>query len=197
MKNYLIIAALLIASVSGYGKEPAKNELGYVLPGIVIGGDTLPLINMSPVVIIQPMVFKSHDEYVRYRKLVRDVKKVYPYAQLAKTVFGEVTYAMDTISGKRDQKKYIKAKDEELQARYTEELKKLSVTQGKILVKLVSRETGHTSYEIVKEMRGSMSAFMWQQMARMFGSNLKMGFDAEGDDKMINHIILRIENGQL
>lgn len=197
MKNYALSLFLIIYATIGFSQIPAKSDLGYILPGIVVGGDTLPLINMSPVVIAQPMVFQSHDEYVRYRKLVRDVKKVYPYAKLAKQVFGEVTYAMDSISGKRDQKKYIKSKDDELQQRYTEELKKLSVTQGKILVKIIARETGKTTYDIVKDLRGSLSAFMWQQMARVFGSNLKSGFDAEGEDKMINHIILQIENGQL
>lgn len=197
MKKHILILVTMILAKIGFAQMPAKNDLGYILPGVVIGTDTLPLINMSPVAVIQPMVFKSHEEYLRYRKLVRDVKKVYPYAKMAKDIFGQVTYALDTISGKRDQKKYIKAKDEELQQRYTEELKKLSVTQGKILIKIVARETGRTTYDIVKELRGSLSAFMWQQMARVFGSNLKMGFDAEGEDKMINHIILRIENGQL
>lgn len=197
MKKLLLIVLSTILAQIGFSQAPAKNDLGYILPGIIIGNDTLPLINMSTVAVIQPMVFKSHDEYLRYRKLVRDVKKVYPYAKLAKEILGQVTYALDTISGKRDQKKFIKSKDEELQQRYTEELKKLSVTQGKILVKIVARETGRTTYDIVKELRGSVSAFMWQQMARVFGSNLKMGFDAQGEDKMINHIILRIENGQL
>ncbi len=197
MKLFIFIITTILSFAFAYGQTPSKNELGYILPGVIIDGDTMPHASIGQIVIIPPMVFKSHEDYIKYRKLIRDVKKVYPYAMLAKDVFGQVTYAMDSITGKRDQKKYIKTKDQELQDRYTEELKKLTVTQGKILIKLIDRETGYTSYDIVKELRGNVSAFMWQQMARLFGSNLKTGFDAEGEDKMINHIILMMENGLL
>jgi hypothetical protein len=76
-------------------------------------------------------------------------------------------------------------------------LRKLTFTQGRILIKLIDRETGHTTYEIVKELKGSLSAFFWQSVARIFGSNLKMEYDAKGDDRMIEDIVIRIENGML
>lgn len=193
----LLIISFTITIATVFGQTPSRNELGYILSGIIIDGDTLPHSTLGQIVVIPPMVFKSNDDYIKYRKLIRDVKKVYPYAMLAKDIFGQVTVAMDTIEDKRDQKKFIKSKDQELQSRYTAELKKLTITQGKILIKLIDRETGYTSYDIVKELRGTVSAFMWQQMARMFGSSLKTGFDSEGEDKMINHIILMIENGML
>lgn len=125
------------------------------------------------------------------------MKKVYPYSILAREVFLEVSSTVDSLDSKKQQRKYVKKKDKELQEQYTEELKNLTITQGRILIKLIDRETGYTSYDVVKELRGSVSAFMWQQMARLFGSNLKSGFDAEGEDQMIDRIIVMIENGQL
>jgi len=175
----------------------ASTELGYILRGVVIEGDTMPHSYVRQITILPPFEFKSHSEYLKYRRLVRDVKKVYPYSLLAREVFFEVSSTVDSLDSKKQKRKYVKGKDKELQERYTEELKNLTITQGRILIKLIDRETGSTSYDVVKELRGSVSAFMWQQMARLFGSNLKTGFDADGEDKMIDRIIVMIENGQL
>ena len=84
-----------------------------------------------------------------------------------------------------------------LKDQYGAELKRLSISQGKVLLKLIDRQTGKTSYELIKEMRGSFSVGMWQGIARIFGHNLKSEYDAQGDDKMIEHIIRRIELGAL
>ena len=80
---------------------------------------------------------------------------------------------------------------------YEEELKNLTITQGRILIKLIDRETSKTSYEVVKELRGSFQAAFWQAIARIFGSNLKTEFDPEGEDKMLNEIMIMIEKGQI
>jgi hypothetical protein len=92
---------------------------------------------------------------------------------------------------------YIKAREKELMSKYQDELKALSVTQGQLLMKLMDREVNKTTYEIIKETRGTMQAFMWQQLARLFGSDLKIGYDGKGEDKMIERILILIENGQL
>ena len=81
--------------------------------------------------------------------------------------------------------------------RYKDELKKLTITQGRILIKLIDRETNNTSYYIIKEYRGSFSAFFWQSIARIFGENLKAEYNPEDEDKLIEDIVIRIENGQL
>ena len=82
-------------------------------------------------------------------------------------------------------------------AEFEEELRSLTITQGRLLIKLIDRETGHTSFELVRELRGSFPAFFWQTIARLFGSNLKTKFDPAGEDELIDQIILLIESGQI
>jgi hypothetical protein len=84
-----------------------------------------------------------------------------------------------------------------LRAQFENELVNLTITQGKILIKLVDRETGNTTYEVLKELKGGFSAFIFQGIARLFGSNLKSEYDAKEEDRMIEDIIVRIENGQI
>lgn len=102
-----------------------------------------------------------------------------------------------TIESKVKRKKYIKKVEKQLMAEFEGELKKLTIKQGIILIKLIDRETGNTSYDLVKELRGSFSAFLWQSLARLFGSNLKLQYDPNGRDAMIEEIVQLIENGQI
>ena len=91
----------------------------------------------------------------------------------------------------------MKQAEDELKAEFEGDLKKLSFKQGIILIKLVDRETGNTSYELVQELRGNFTAFFWQTFARLFGYNLKVKYDPLGDDKEIEDIVVMIENGQI
>ena len=93
-------------------------------------------------------------------------------------------------------KAYMKTVEKELKAEFEELLKDLSMTQGKILLKLIDRETGNTSYELVKDLRGGFQAFMWQSVARLFGSNMKSEYDPNGEDVMIERAIKLVEAGQ-
>ena len=104
---------------------------------------------------------------------------------------------MDTLKTDRQQRAYINKVEAEIKSNYEEELKNLTITQGRILIKLIDRETGQTSYELVRQLQGNFQAFLWQTLARLFGSNLKMTFDEEGEDKLINDIVLMIEMGML
>jgi hypothetical protein len=103
---------------------------------------------------------------------------------------------MDSMKNAREKKKFLKQVEQDLQDEFGAELTNLSITQGTILLTLIDRETGDTSYELVKQLRGTISAFFWQSLARLFGHNLKDGYDADGDQEMIEDIILRIENGE-
>jgi hypothetical protein len=170
---------------------------GYVLPAIVVGNDTLALVKLQQITVFPPLKFTSHEDYLRYRRLVRDVRKVYPYAQIARRTMIEIQMGLDSITRQRDRKKYIKDKESELMSIYAEELKSMTVRQGQILIKLVDRELDKTTYEIIKELRGGMQAFMWQQVARMFGESLKSQYDGVGEDLLIERIILMIEEGRL
>jgi hypothetical protein len=102
-----------------------------------------------------------------------------------------------TLETEEEQKEYLKQAEQELLDKYTEDLKRLTITQGKILIKLVYRETGATSYDLVEFYRGRFSAFFWQALARLFGSNLKLEYDPYGEDRLIEEIVILIEHGQL
>ena len=180
-----------------YNYDSLKNQGKNFIGGKIINGDTVLHMNIEEITIIPPYNFKSNWQRRRYSRLVRYVKKVYPYSQVVKRKFYNMERALDTIEGKRARKKFIKRKERELKKEFKNELKKLTILQGRILMKLVDRETGHTTYDVLKEYKGNLSAIFWQSVARVFGSNLKEGYQPKTDDRMIEHIITRIENGQL
>ena len=133
----------------------------------------------------------------KYLKLRRDVLRAYPYAKLAAQQLTLINDSTAKIKSERARKKFIKETEQELKEKFEKDLKNLTYTQGRILIKLIDRETGNTSYKLVKELRGSLQAFFWQSMARIFGSNLKSEYDAEGEDRMIEGIVQAIERGEL
>lgn len=174
-----------------------KKEEGTVLRGIIIDNDTVIHTYLRQIIIRPPFKFKSRRQKKRYSRLVRYVKKVYPYSLVVSEKLHEIHTDMEYYNTKREKKNFIKKKEKELKKQFEGKLRKLTYTQGRILIKLIDRETGYTTYEIVKELKGSLSAFFWQSIAKLFGSNLKMQYDAKGDDAMIEDIVIRIENGML
>lgn len=177
--------------------QQIKVDQGYVLPGIIVDGDTLALVKLPKVYVFPTLKFASHEDYLRYRRLVRDVKKVYPYAQIARKTFIEMQIGMQAYPEGGKRKKYIKQKEDELMKIYSSELKDLTIRQGRILIKLVDRELNQTSYEIIKELRGGFQATLWQGVAKLFGESLKSEYDAKGEDLLIERIIIMIEQGVL
>jgi parvulin-like peptidyl-prolyl isomerase len=144
-----------------------------------------------------PFVFTTQRQREKYDKLAYNVKKVWPYAKIIKRVYAQLVDSLSKIDNEEDKKAYIKSQEKILRAQFEDQLVKLSISQGRILIKLVDRETGSTTYEVLKELKGSFSAFIFQGIARLFGSNLKSEYDALEEDKMIEDILVRIENGQL
>ena len=169
----------------------------YVARAIVIDGDTLWVADLDEVYIFPTKKFKNRRERRRYTRLIYNVKKAYPWAKMAGEKLAEVEVHMMSLKTEKEQKDYMKLVEKELLKDYKEDLKKLTVTQGRILIKLVDRETGDTSYELVRDLRGKISAVFWQALARLFGSNLKSEYDSEGEDRLIEEIVILIENGQL
>lgn len=190
---FLFIFFLLSVQLNAQKVE----KLPTVWETVVIDGDTIPLYRFDPVYIFATPTFKNKQEERRYGKLKRYVVKVYPYAKIAGEMLQYFDDTLATITSEYKRKKYIKSVEEQLMNEFEGELKKLTIKQGIILVKLIDRETGNTSYELVKELRGSFSAFIWQGLARLFGSNLKLEYDPNGEDSAIEDIVLRIESGQI
>jgi len=168
-----------------------------VVPAKIIEGDTVPYIDLRTVVVFPQMDFKSWSELVGYERLVINVRKVYPYAKLAGVKLTEYKNKLDSLPNERERKKFLKAAEKELEARFGNEIKDLNFTQGSLLIKLIYRQTGNSTFAIVKEMRGGFNAFIYQTVARLFGYDLRVQYDPEGSDKAIEHIVQMIDDGSL
>ena len=158
----------------------------------------LEMINI-PVQNIHVLGLKSKKAKRRFKKLERDVYRVYPYARLVGLLLDEYSAVLDSINNlsylkkRKAKKKVFKYIDNQLISTYGRKVKRLTKTQGRILIRLVDRETDNTSYEIIKDFRGFFSAGFWQVTARLFGHNLKSDYNPKtGEDKMIEHIIKKI-----
>jgi len=200
--RFIILSFLLIGGTclkikaQGDTAQPAKPQ-GFLVYTKVINGDTLPIIYLREITIFPPRVFTSKREAIRYTKLVRKIKKVLPYAKLAKLKIMLIELEMKKIPTEEGRKEYLKIAEKKLRADFEDEIKNMTMSEGRILIKLIDRETGKTSYELIKQLKGSFSAFLYQQVARLFGENLKDEYDAKGEDKYIEEIVTRIENGEL
>lgn len=168
-----------------------------VVPGKIIEGDTVPYIDLRTVVVFPQLDFKSWSELVGYERLVINIKKVYPYAKLAAVKLTEYKQKLDSLPNERERKKFLKVAEKELEAQFGNEIKDLNFTQGKLLIKLIYRQTGNSTFAIVKELRGSFNAFIYQTVARIFGYDLRSQYDPEGSDKAIEHIVQMIDDGSL
>ena len=175
------------------GLKLPQNTL--IVRAVIYNGDTIPYATLAPVECYVPRYFKNKKEAAKWDRLKYNVKKVYPYAILAAARLKEYDLLLAKIPNENDRKKYLKLAEKQLKDEFGAELKNLTMTQGRILVKLVDRETGKTTYDIVKDMRGSFSAFMWQGLAVLFSSNLKDEYDGNGEDKAIEDAIKLIEGG--
>ncbi len=196
---YLFLPCLYLISGSIASAQDSIPKTGdiYIARAIILDGDTLWVADLDEVYIFPTKKFKNRRERRRYTRLIYNVKRAYPWARMAGDKFAEVEVRMATLETENEQRAYIKEVEKELLRDYKEDLKKLTITQGRILIKLVDRETGDTSFELVKELRGKLSAAFWQALARLFGSNLKSEYDADGEDRIIEEIVILIENGQL
>lgn len=162
----------------------------------IINGDTVPSLTFNDVFIVSEFAYKDKKQYETWTRTKYNVKKVYPYAILASAKLKEIDLVLEKLPTEKQKKDYLKQAEKQLKDEFEASLKELSVTQGRILMKLIDRETGNTSYEVVKEFRGGFQAFLWQGVARVFGNNMKDGYDPQGEDMMIERAIKLVEAGQ-
>jgi hypothetical protein len=169
---------------------------GKLYEAIIVDGDTIPIISLPPARVSAKRVFKSRAAEKKYRRLIYHIKKAYPYAKLAGEKMREVEEEVKHMTP-RERKKRMKELEKEIKRDYEGELMKLSFTQGRILIKLLDRETGNISYDIIKEFRGGFTAWFFQGIAKMFSYDLKSEYEPEGDDRIIEEIVQKIERGEL
>ncbi len=156
----------------------------------IIDGDTFFLADIPEVEVLS---FKNKEESKKYYILKRRVLKVYPYALAAKEKLQGIKNGLDSIPKRRHKKRYTKEVVRWVKEEYADRLKNLTMKEGKILVKLIYRETSTTSYEIVKSYRGRFNAFFWQTMAKFWDNNLKTEYDPVNnrEDMLIEHILIQ------
>lgn len=199
MRSSLFITLFLLSFTSFAQTEeeikipPSK---GIVLPALVVGTDTFAYIGLPVVTVETPMSFKTKRQYAQWTRLKYNVKKVYPYAIIASARLKEYEQVLEKMPNEELRKAYMKEAEKKLDKEFGDQLRNLTLTQGRILIKLIDRETGHSSYDLIRQLRGNFSAFMWQSLASLFGSSLKTEYDGAGEDQMIELAIKQIESGE-
>ncbi len=205
MDKYHILIALfalacfvsveLRAQQQGENTPPQKEA--YLVPLCVYKGDTIPCIQLPTLYVFKPVKFNNGREARKYNKLVNDVKKVLPIAKEVNKAIIETYEFLQTLPDEKSRQRHIKAVEKSIKEQYTPRMKKLTLTQGKLLIKLVDRQTNSTGYELVKAFLGPFRAGFYQTFAAVFGASLKKRYDPTDEDAMIERVILMIESGQL
>ena len=141
--------------------------------------------------------FPSVEIQQEYYRLIRNVKKVYPISREINQAIIETYEYLQTLPNEKARQKHIKRVEKGLKDQYTPRMKKLSFAQGKLLIKLIDRQSNSTSYELVKAFMGPFKAGFYQTFAALFGASLKKEYDPQGEDKLTERVVLMVENGQI
>lgn len=178
-------------------RSAAQRRTVYLTPMCVYEGDTIPYVKLPTVYIFKPLKFKNKRDMNKYYKLIRDVKKVLPISKEINHAIIETYEFMMTLPNEKARQRHMKAVEKSLKEQYTPRMKKLTFAQGKLLIKMIDRQTHSTGYELVKAFMGPFKAGFYQTFAALFGASLKKQYDPTGDDALTERVILMVENGQL
>ena len=186
MKKLVLLVALAVAS-SLYGQQEQ--------PIYIIEGDTLtnPYVDLGEVIVLPSLKFDSYNDYLTYYRLRKRTLKVYPYAKMASERLVVLNDRLYKIKRKRAKKRYTKRVERYLEGEFKDELKRLTRSEGRILVKLIHRETGQTTHGLIKKLRSGWRAFVYQTTAKLFDIDLKTTYNPTDDeeDALIEGILLR------
>ncbi len=193
MKTTIIILFFLFAGITGLKSQ--DNLI--VVRASILDGDTVPQISLKEVEVFSLIVPKSKKRKRKLTRYVKNVKKVYPYARLAGIQLRKYEHLLLQAENDKARQKLMKQAEKEINEQYGGDLKKLTFSQGKILIKLIDRETGESSFELVQELRGKFTAFWYHAFAKLWGYNLKVRYDPLGEDRQLEVIVKLIERGQI
>lgn len=207
MVHFLIFSCLMLQGVVLIAQTgqvtgrtgSSKSEASYTWDNVILNnGDTSYVYTLKVQNVYSLRVFKDPKMQRKYDRLVKHVKKVYPYAKLAGDMLKEEEAKVAGLS-KSERKAHMKKVEKRLEQQFGKELRNLNFTQGRILLKLIDRQTGHTSYELVDDLRGTFSAWFYDGLAGLFGYDMKSEYDPRKylEDRCIEELVVMIENGQL
>ncbi len=162
-----------------------------------VGSDSIQYVRTNKIYIFPPMEFKNDKQRQAYNRLVANIKKVLPLAKECNQIILETGAYLQTIPTKKERDAHMKAVEKGLKEEYTPRIKKLTYSQGKLLIKLIDRETHSTGYELIQAFLGPVRAGFYQAFAWVFGASLKKRYDPKGADRLVERIVLQVEAGQL
>ncbi len=160
---------------------------------VIYNGDTIEAKTLADVSVMTRLTQSQLNAIAKWTRLRNAVYVTYPYARRAGAVLNDINAKLTNITDKSARKDYIKSREKELKKEFTDPLTNLSVYQGKVLMKLINRETGNNCYEIIKEYKGGLTARFYQTVAFFFSSSLKQPYDPKGDDLEIEKIVLEVQ----
>jgi hypothetical protein len=186
----IIVLLFVVITTNAQSKYGANDTL--LVPYIVYGGDTMTYAQLDMVTVFGDMSPEQRKAKQKWTRLRNAVYVTYPYAKKASYIINDVNRQLMVIKDPIARKKYLSSREKELKKEFTAPLTALSVYQGKILMKLINRETSNSCYSIIKEYRGGFSARFWQTIAWVFGSSLKQDYDPNGEDADMELIVLEV-----
>ena len=191
------ITIVLFLLISGFGKNVLAQQTVYdtlkVGAYITPEGDTIGQSYLPPVLVYGRMSKHWRNYWADWTRLRNAVYVTYPYAKAAGKIMNQINIKLVNVSDRSQRRAIIKLHEKELKKEFTDKLTQLSVYQGKVLMKLINRETGNNCYEIIDEYKGLVNAAFWQTIAIFFGSNLKQPYDKNGEDKEMERIVLEVQ----
>lgn len=197
LRLMVFTGAVLLAS-RAYAQDTLSQQADiqrpkrHVVATTLVEGERLPWMLIPEVTVTRKRVFKNPEDKARYLRLRYNVIKVLPYAKYAQDKYQQLYRDLAITDNRREQKRLVKLCEKEIKDMFNREVKNLTISQGEILIKLIDRQTGNSSYEVVKDLRGGVTAFFYQSIARVFGHNLKSEYSAE-EDFEIENIIRSLE----
>lgn len=171
----------------------------YLIQNVERDGEVLPEITIKEVTVVGRPTKEAarRSEYRKYERTIYNLKKVYPYALIVRQKLDEVNSKMLAMDTDKSRREFIKQFEKDVFSEFQDDIRDMTITQGRLLIKLIDRETRNTSYELIKDYRGGLTAVFWQGIARIFGTNLKDEYDPYGEDALIEILIYEIESGRL
>jgi len=198
MCNKHIIPFLVLIALVGCTKASAQNVSGpydtiRVNACIEANGDTIPCSYLPPLYLYARLTGKWKKYYADWTRLRNAVYVTYPFAVSAGRIMNNINAQLQGVTDKKKRKNIIHSREKDLKREFGDKITQLSIYQGKVLMKLIYRETGSNCYEIIEEYKGSFNAAFWQTVALVFGSNLRQDYNPDGDDAAMEKIVLDVE----
>ncbi|MBE6259317.1 MAG: DUF4294 domain-containing protein [Prevotella sp.] len=205
MRKVLLIGLLLV-SVAAMAQKTRKEQVEMDSPTFVPtvkvgkvyeGGDSIQYMEMNNVYVFPPVVFENEKQAGAYMRLVKNVKAVLPIAKEARMIMMETAEYLETLPDAKAREEHLERVEKSIMKEYKPRMKKLTYSQGKLLIKLIYRESHSSGYELIQAFLGPLRAGFYQAFAWAFGASLKKKYDPEGIDRLTERVVLMVEAGQL